>query len=246
MIIGVDEAGRGALAGPISVGLSLVSEELPVHTFSYDRSQKYPDSLKRINDSKQLSEKKREEIYAVIKDQMQCQVLFVPPQLIDTIGLSLCIQTCIVLGLTHWVQEFDLQDSTIYLDASLKVPATLDRGLCKVLLERNDIDDKVLRFLQSKSTALFDDQLDVRWVYDHFQSISSHVKGDARFLSIASASIAAKVERDRLMVDLHNQFPEYCWCGNKGYAAQVHRKAIIEYGTNPHHRMSFLTNLLGN
>lgn len=65
------------------------------------------------------------------------------------------------------------------------------------------------------------------------------VKGDARCLSIAAASIAAKVARDRIMVDLAQQFPGYGWERNMGYPSAEHRAALIRLGPTPHHRRSF-------
>ncbi|GAB5556587.1 MAG: ribonuclease HII [Schleiferiaceae bacterium] len=65
------------------------------------------------------------------------------------------------------------------------------------------------------------------------------IKGDGRFLSIAAASILAKTERDSIMKELGNEFPEYGWGGNKGYPTPPHRKAIAAHGPTPHHRMSF-------
>lgn len=65
------------------------------------------------------------------------------------------------------------------------------------------------------------------------------VKGDATYLHIAAASILAKTERDLLMEALHQKYPEYDWKGNKGYPTRKHRDAIREFGTTPHHRMSF-------
>lgn len=65
------------------------------------------------------------------------------------------------------------------------------------------------------------------------------IKGDARFSSIAAASILAKTERDALMEGLHEEFPVYCWDSNKGYPTKVHRQAIFEHGASPYHRESF-------
>jgi ribonuclease HII len=67
------------------------------------------------------------------------------------------------------------------------------------------------------------------------------VKGDARSLSIAAASIMAKVTRDRLMVDLAQQFPGYGWDKNAGYPTKLHRDALTRLGVTPHHRRSFKT-----
>ena len=65
------------------------------------------------------------------------------------------------------------------------------------------------------------------------------VKGDAKSLSIAAASILAKVTRDRIMKDLSKQFPQYCWDKNSGYPTQQHLQAIDKYGINEHYRKSY-------
>lgn len=65
------------------------------------------------------------------------------------------------------------------------------------------------------------------------------VKGDAKFMSIAAASILAKTYRDEIMEKLHEEFPQYNWLSNKGYPTSAHREAIKQYGASPHHRMSF-------
>ena len=65
------------------------------------------------------------------------------------------------------------------------------------------------------------------------------VKGDSKILSIACASILAKNYRDRLMIELHEEFPEYGWNKNMGYATKQHREALIKYGPTIHHRQSF-------
>ena len=65
------------------------------------------------------------------------------------------------------------------------------------------------------------------------------VKGDGKYLSIAAASILAKTHRDEYMLHLHEEFPQYDWCNNKGYPTKKHRQVIAETGTTPYHRMSF-------
>lgn len=70
------------------------------------------------------------------------------------------------------------------------------------------------------------------------------VKGDAKYMSIAAASILAKTHRDEFMVEVHKQYPQYAWDKNKGYPSKAHRLAIAQYGPTPYHRMSF--NLLGS
>ncbi len=65
------------------------------------------------------------------------------------------------------------------------------------------------------------------------------VKGDAKFMSIAAASILAKTYRDERMEKIHQDYPHYNWSQNKGYPTLAHRKAIAEHGVSPHHRLSF-------
>ncbi|MCC7526338.1 MAG: ribonuclease HII [Chitinophagaceae bacterium] len=74
-----------------------------------------------------------------------------------------------------------------------------------------------------------------------YKNIAHHcmVKGDARFASIAAASILAKTYRDAYMMQLHSEFPHYHWDQNKGYGTLVHRKAILANGLSPYHRRSF-------
>lgn len=70
------------------------------------------------------------------------------------------------------------------------------------------------------------------------------VKGDAKYMSIAAASILAKTHRDEFMLEVHKQYPQYAWDKNKGYPSKAHRLAIAQNGPTPYHRMSF--NLLGS
>ena len=70
------------------------------------------------------------------------------------------------------------------------------------------------------------------------------VKGDGRSLSIAAASILAKVSRDRLMLEYAKEYPQYCFEKHKGYGTKLHNEMILEYGPSPIHRMSFLKKLL--
>lgn len=65
------------------------------------------------------------------------------------------------------------------------------------------------------------------------------IKGDAKYLHIAAASVLAKTYRDQVMQELHQAHPQYAWCNNKGYPTAAHRQAIREYGITPYHRKSF-------
>ena len=82
--------------------------------------------------------------------------------------------------------------------------------------------------------------------FKKYKSIPHHciVKGDGKYAAIAAASVLAKVERDRVMKKLHDQYPLYAWSKNKGYPTRDHREAIKKYGTCEYHRLTF--NLLGD
>jgi len=69
--------------------------------------------------------------------------------------------------------------------------------------------------------------------------VKSVIKGDQKSYSIAAASIIAKVTRDRIMADLHQEYPEYGWVKNAGYGTADHQKALHLYGVTPHHRRSY-------
>ena len=182
-ICGVDEVGRGPLAGPVVAGAVILPKDC---------------GMLYLNDSKQLSEKKREELYKRIMEQAVATGLgYVGPERIDEIN---------ILQATYEAMRQAI--------AALKVKPDL-------LL--ND--------------AVTIPQVDIRQV--------PIVKGDAKSISIAAASIIAKVTRDRLMVQYDEAFPEYGFASNKGYGAQKHLEALRVYGPTPIHRRSFLRKMEG-
>lgn len=77
--------------------------------------------------------------------------------------------------------------------------------------------------------------------FQRYKNIPHHcmIKGDARFASIAAASVLAKTYRDAYMLELHRDFPQYGWDANKGYGTAAHRRSILTYGLSPYHRKSF-------
>ncbi|MGB0422943.1 MAG: ribonuclease HII [Flavobacteriales bacterium] len=175
---GCDEAGRGCLAGPVVAAAVILDPKRPIEA---------------LNDSKQLSEKRRNELRLLIEDRaLAWKVVFMSPQKIDEINI---------------------------LNASLEGMHEAALGLKKqpehLLIDGN-------RFV--KNTAF---------------SFSCMIKGDARFQSIAAASILAKTHRDEFMKKIDLEFPDYKWCKNKGYPTKAHRQAIAKNGPSEHHRMSF-------
>lgn len=181
-LCGIDEVGRGPLAGPVVAGAVILPKEC---------------NILYINDSKQLSEKKREELYDIIMEQaVAVGIGYSSPERIDEIN---------ILQATYEAMR----------EAVGKLPV-------KPAVLLND--------------AVTIPGIDIRQV--------PIIKGDAKSISIAAASIVAKVTRDRLMVQYDSLMPEYGFASNKGYGAAVHIEAIKKYGPSPIHRSSFLKNII--
>lgn len=175
---GCDEAGRGCLAGPV-VAAAVI---LPIDYH-----------LPGLNDSKQLSEKKRNELRKIIElEAVAWAVSFVDEITIDEIN----ILNASILGMHRALDQLTIRPEHIAVDGNR---------------------------------------------FKTYQSIphTCLIKGDARFLNIAAASILAKTHRDEYMQNLHLQYPEYLWNKNKGYPAPAHRQAIALFGANENHRKSF-------
>ena len=177
MEAGCDEAGRGCLAGPVSAAAVIIPKGVDIIG---------------LNDSKQLSEKKRRELRIEIEAKCIWKVVMLGPGVIDKINIL----------------NASIQGMQLALDG-------LTKPFKHILVDGN-------RFKPYQDMPY-----------------TTVVKGDAKFKSIAAASILAKTHRDELMEKLDLEFPEYAWAKNKGYPTQAHRKAIAEYGSNEHHRMSF-------
>lgn len=181
-LCGIDEVGRGPLAGPVVAGAVILPKDC---------------NILYINDSKQLSEKKREELYDIIMEQaVAVGIGYSSPERIDEIN---------ILQATYEAMR----------EAVGKLPV-------KPAVLLND--------------AVTIPGIDIRQV--------PIIKGDAKSISIAAASIVAKVTRDRLMVQYDSLMPEYGFASNKGYGAAVHIEAIKKYGPSPIHRSSFLKNII--
>jgi ribonuclease HII len=186
-IIGIDEAGRGPLAGPVAVGVIKV----PV---GFNIKKHFPG----VADSKKLSEKKREEIYALLLAREKAG------------DVSFCVRfasnTCIdEHGITRAVRH------SIYKGVRTLAPSS--KGVCILL------DGLLHAPLEYKQKTI--------------------VRGDVTEPIISLASIAAKVERDRLMKKLAKKYPMYAFEVHKGYGTAKHRKAIKRFGLSKIHRRSF-------
>lgn len=186
-ILGVDEAGRGPLAGPV------VAAAVKIH--------QYHDFFEMINDSKKLSEKKREELFDKILTY--CDV---------GVGIA-CVEE---------IDEVNILEATfIAMNRAIEdISKNSDVTFDTVLVDGNKLIKK----------------------YDGKQEFL--VKGDAKSLSIAAASIIAKVTRDRIMLKFAEIYPEYHFEKHKGYGTKLHREILLEKGVLPIHRKTFLKKIL--
>lgn len=181
MICGIDEAGRGPLAGPVAAGAVILPKDC---------------TLLYLNDSKKLSEKRREELFVQIKEQAVAWCVgIVGPERIDEINI---------------------------LQATYEAMRQAVAGL------------------GVKPDLLFNDAVEIPGV-DIMQV--PIIKGDAKSVSIAAASILAKVTRDHMMVEYDQLFPDYGFAKHKGYGTAAHIQAIQELGPCPIHRRSFIRNI---
>ena len=179
-ICGIDEAGRGPFAGPVVAGAVILPRDC---------------SILYLNDSKKLSEKRREELYDVIMDKaVAVGVGMVGPQRIDEINILQATYE----ALRQAIQKLDVSPDILLNDA-VTIPG-----------------------IAIKQVPI--------------------IKGDAKSLSIAAASVIAKVTRDRLMLEYDKLMPEYGFASNKGYGSEEHREALKKYGPTPIHRKTFIHN----
>ena len=183
VVCGVDEAGRGPLCGPVCAAAVI----LPMDC-----------EIEGINDSKKLSEKKREAIFEVIKEKaVAYSVCMVDAKTIDEIN----ILQATFKAMRQAVESLSVKPDIALIDGNGKP------GL--------SIEERTI------------------------------VKGDAKSISIAAASILAKVSRDRYMREVDEKYPEYQFAKHKGYGTKLHYEMIAEHGICEEHRRTFLKKILG-
>lgn len=198
-IIGMDEVGRGCIAGDVAVGAVLIDLE----TVS-----DWPSKLK---DSKLLTEKTREELF---------------PEL-QSFGIASAVGLATVI-------EIETQGimNSLALAGSRAIQSLLDDQATLDLLRNNSVQiilDGNHNYLATKSFGF---------------PVITKVKADASCVSVAAASVLAKVTRDRMMIDLASKYPGYGFESNKGYGSAGHRDALQKLGTTPVHRTSWLSKIL--
>ena len=182
-VCGVDEAGRGPLAGPVFAAAVILPENC---------------EIEGLNDSKKLSEKKREALFDVIKEKaISWSVASVDEKVIDEIN----ILQATYLAMKNAVEGLDVPADYALIDGNRMPPIEING--------------------------------------------ETVIKGDAKSMSIAAASILAKVSRDRFMLELDENYPQYQFAKHKGYGTKLHYEMLTEHGVSPCHRMSFLKSFFG-
>ena len=175
---GTDEAGRGPLVGPVVCACVVLPKD-------YENDE--------INDSKKLTEKKREKLYDIImKDALSVGVSIISPKVIDEINI---------------LEASRLGMKNAYIEANKKI----------------------------KIDVLLTDAMDI----DLSIPVIKIIKGDAKSISIAAASIIAKVTRDRILDELDEKYPMYGFKKHKGYPTKAHLEAINKYGIFDEYRKSY-------
>ncbi|MCB1164925.1 MAG: ribonuclease HII [Leptospiraceae bacterium] len=191
-VIGLDEAGRGCLAGPVAIGFVI---------FPLSILHEVPDDLKGIRDSKKLSPARRQAYVRPIQSHSVCSGVLMPSsRTIDRLGINPTIEEAMI-GAVHRCIRSEVIPRSVLVDGNYPL---------------------------RRMRALFPD-LDIRCI----------VGGDDRILSIASASILAKVFRDRRMVRYDSYYPGYDFTSHAGYGTSHHRSRLMELGRSPIHRTSY-------
>ena len=183
-ICGVDEAGRGPLAGPVCAAAVILPEGAVIEG---------------LDDSKKLTEKKREKLYDIIKETAVAYSV--------AYGTLEEIETVNILEATYFAMNRAIEGLNVKPDFALIDGNRVPRGI-KIPCE-------------------------------------AIVKGDSKSMSVAAASVLAKVTRDRLMLEYDKKYPEYNFKKHKGYGTKEHTELIKQYGPCKIHRLSFLKNILG-
>lgn len=183
-VCGIDEVGRGPLAGPVVAGAVILPKD---------------SRILYLNDSKKLTEKRREELYEVImREAVSVGIGIVSPARIDEIN---------ILQATYEAMR------------------------------------EAVGNLSVEPQVLLNDAVTIPMIPPHIVQVPI-IKGDAKSVSIAAASVVAKVTRDRLMTEYEEVLPGYGFASNKGYGSAEHIAALKKYGPTPIHRRSFIHNFI--
>lgn len=220
-LIGVDEVGRGAFAGPVVAAAVLVSREFLDSNWSRTRLGR------EVNDSKQIDSSLREELWHEFERLAREGLIHAN---FGTASVEE-ILTLNILGATKLAMQRAL--GGIYPPEAFAIKRQ-EPDLFSSLEERT-------AFAPTASARVLIDGLALRgFPYPH----TAFIKGDSRSLCIAMASIIAKVTRDRMMIEMETRFPGYGFAQHKGYGTEEHRDAVLRLGRCVEHREAFLRKLL--
>lgn len=216
IVVGVDEVGRGPLAGPVVACAAVL---------------KAPDIMPELNDSKKLSRKKREAMFDAVKDACACYAIASASEKeIDEMN----ILEADFLAMRRALQALGMQG----LDAPApEIPVEVKGSFAEVDPVGRPADSLQGDKRVPQVFIAVDGNLKIRGVPAEMQM--PVVKGDGRIASISAASILAKVFRDRYMDKLAEKYPAYGFEKNAGYPSPVHLSAIRKFGFTPVHRRSF-------
>lgn len=216
LLAGMDEVGRGPLAGPVTVGVAVIKAGAQL-------------KVEGLVDSKALSEKKRLAMLPEIQQWAVTAVGHASPAEIDALGITTALRLAGQRALAQ------VAAAGAYPDAIL-----LDGKHNWLADPQNDLFAEL-----DPVQALYTDLVAEAWKAvpgtqnGWFGPVQMEVKGDLRCASIAAASVVAKVQRDGLMVELDRTYPGFGWAKNKGYGSTTHRARIKEAGPTPVHRLSW-------
>lgn len=214
-VVGIDEVGRGSMAGPVSVGVAILS----------------PDATLEVGgliDSKALSPARRESMVPEIRRWCAVEVGHVDPQDVDALGMTLSLRLAAQRALAALARRGYRADAAL-LDGKHDWFTPPQEDLFSALVP-------------DPAQARYDALLAEAWEgvgEPVAMPVTMVIKGDYKCASIAAASVVAKVERDELMVALDGVHPGYGWAKNKGYGSAAHREAISARGPSPMHRLSW-------
>ena len=199
IIIGVDEVGRGPLAGPVLVGA------VSLKTTSFKN---------RIDDSKKLKPQQREDAFLEIIQKSIFALSLVDEKMIDTLNILTATRLCMQEAIFSLLKKLRNKPRPFYYEENLRSKKERGKKIC-ILVDGN-----------------------IKLGISNYP-VFNIIKGDSKSKTIASASILAKVSRDRIMSLYNKLWPEYGFQRHKGYSTSFHRLALKQFGPCPIHRLSF-------